>query len=284
MDVIIRSIVGFAVLSCVFAVVERIGRRPGERQRPSRRAVRTDVAWWFFVGTVGRWLVQAAVVVVVVLAAVPFVRPLEGEAIRAWVTRPTVLPHQPALLQALEVVVLVDFLGYWLHRGFHRFGPAWRVHAVHHSSTRLTWLSAVRVHPINDAVPNMVGAAVLVVAGFDATTLAVAVPFFTLYAITVHADVGWTYGPLRHVVASPVFHRWHHTAAARGGEKNFASTFPVLDMMFGSFYMPKDKLPDAYGVSDPMPPSFMGQMAYPFRRSDSEAAPVRPSEAPTSAG
>ena len=85
------------------------------------------------------------------------------------------------------------------------------------------------------------------------------------------------------MLAGPVFHRWHHTAAARGGERNFASTFPVLDMMFGSFYMPKDKLPDAYGVADPMPPSFMGQMIYPFRP-DSEAPAVRPSEAPTSAG
>ena len=52
------------------------------------------------------------------------------------------------------------------------------------------------------------------------------------------------------MLAGPVFHRWHHTAAERGGEKNFASTFPVLDLMFGTFYMPKNALPDAYGVAD----------------------------------
>jgi sterol desaturase/sphingolipid hydroxylase (fatty acid hydroxylase superfamily) len=29
------------------------------------------------------------------------------------------------------------------------------------------------------------------------------------------------------VIATPVFHRWHHTTAERGGEKNFAATFPA---------------------------------------------------------
>ena len=40
----------------------------------------------------------------------------------------------------------------------------------------------------------------------------------------------------------------------------------VLDLIFGTYYMPKDKAPDSYGVSDPMPQSFGEQMLYPFRR------------------
>ena len=64
-----------------------------------------------------------------------------------------------------------------------------------------------------------------------------------------------------------MFHRWHHTAADAGGDKNFASTFPVLDLLFGTFYMPKQTLPDAYGVADTgFPPSFGAQMIYPFRQ------------------
>jgi sterol desaturase/sphingolipid hydroxylase (fatty acid hydroxylase superfamily) len=64
-----------------------------------------------------------------------------------------------------------------------------------------------------------------------------------------------------------VFHRWHHTAAERGGEKNFASTFPVLDLIFGTYYMPKAELPAAYGVSDKaFPGGFGAQMIYPFRQ------------------
>ena len=33
----------------------------------------------------------------------------------------------------------------------------------------------------------------------------------------VHANLNWTLGPFRYVLASPVFHRWHHTALERGG-------------------------------------------------------------------
>ena len=71
-------------------------------------------------------------------------------------------------------------------------------------------------------------------------------PVFAIFAILLHANLDWDWGPLRSVVASPRFHRWHHTTAERGGEKNFASTFPVLDLMFGTFYMPKNEVPDRY--------------------------------------
>src|SRR5262249_47180306 len=72
-DAIVRLTAAFLILSAVFTVLERRGR--GRRRRPARSGVRTDVAWWFFVGTVGRWLTQVGIVVVVVLAAVPFARP-----------------------------------------------------------------------------------------------------------------------------------------------------------------------------------------------------------------
>lgn len=36
-------------------------------------------------------------------------------------------------------------------------------------------------------------------------------PFFTLYAIFIHARLNWDFGPLRYVIATPVFHRWHHS-------------------------------------------------------------------------
>src|SRR5437764_9430431 len=40
---------------------------------------------------------------------------------------------QPWWLQALEVILLSDFLVYWGHRLQHRVGFLWRFHGVHHS-------------------------------------------------------------------------------------------------------------------------------------------------------
>ena len=46
-----------------------------------------------------------------------------------------------------------------------------------------------------------------------------------------------------------------------------AGTFPIWDLMFGTWYMPENELPDAYGVDDAaLPESFGGQMLYPFRQ------------------
>jgi sterol desaturase/sphingolipid hydroxylase (fatty acid hydroxylase superfamily) len=83
----------------------------------------------------------------------------------------------------------------------------------------------------------------------------------------VHANLKWDLGPFKYVLASPVFHRWHHTSLEKGGNKNFASTFPVLDLLFGTWYMPKDELPEVYGIDDRgFPEGFAAQMVYPFRQ------------------
>src|SRR5262249_15774055 len=90
-------------------------------------------------------------------------------------------------------------------------------------------------------------------------------PFTTATSAFVHANLDWTLGPFKYVIAGPVFHRWHHTTAERGGEKNFAATFPVLDLMFGTFYMPAGALPDRYGIAErEFPEGFTAQLAHPF--------------------
>ena len=74
--------------------------------------------------------------------------------------------------------------------------------------------------------------------------------------------------PVQIRLATPVFHRWHHTSREEGGDTNFAGTFPLWDILFGTFRMPKGTLPDQYGVDDQssFPREIIGQLAYPFRK------------------
>jgi sterol desaturase/sphingolipid hydroxylase (fatty acid hydroxylase superfamily) len=62
---------------------------------------------------------------------------------------------------------------------------------------------------------------------------------------------------------SPVFHRWHHSADAERQSKNFAPMFPVWDLMFGTFYMPRGRRPEAFGAEG-VPDGLLGQLAHPF--------------------
>jgi sterol desaturase/sphingolipid hydroxylase (fatty acid hydroxylase superfamily) len=250
----------------VFAVLE--GRWPALRGRSfwHRRGQLTDVAYWFLGPFVVQPLVKGAAIAAVVPIALALGAPLRGDALKAWVDgRRTFVSAQPVWLQAVEIILLADFVGYWTHRLFHGH-RLWRFHAVHHAARELDWLSAVRVHPVNEALNRVAHVVPLFLLGFRGDVLAGVTPFFTLYALTLHANLPWTYGPLRYVLASPTFHRWHHSSEERGLDKNFAALFPVWDLIFGTFHMPAGEQPAAFGVRDPVPETLPGQLAWPFRR------------------
>ena len=169
------------------------------------------------------------------------------------------------------MLILGDFIGYWMHRAFHG-RRLWRFHAIHHASQDLDWLSSVRLHPVNDAVMRVAGAVPLLLAGFAPVALVSITPVLTLFAVLLHANVDWDWGPLRGVVASPRFHRWHHTDETAARDRNFAGLLPVWDVVFGTYYMPADGRPCAFGTTTPVPPGLVGQLLFPFRR---QAVPQR---------
>lgn len=260
MDILIRLVIGFLALGLVLYTLE--WRFPVHRQQKILRAgFGTDLIYWFFTPLVTRSITRFATILVLVPLGLLLGREI-GPGLAAGAGP---IARQPFWAIALEMLVLGDLIGYWLHRWFHQ-GRMWRFHAVHHGSEQLDWLAAVRVHPVNDLVMKVGQASVLLCLGFPLTALAAYVPFLSFYALLLHANVGWSFGPLRHVLASPAFHRWHHTGEKAGLNKNFAGLLPVWDLLFGSFYMP-DRAPAKFGIRDgDMPKGFWGQLAYPFRR------------------
>lgn len=173
------------------------------------------------------------------------------------------LSRQPLWLQAVEIYVVFDFIGYWTQRLFH--GKTWwPFHAVHHSTEDLDWLGSVRVHPVNELVTKALQVSPLLLAGFNPLVTLSAAPVLTVFAIFLHANVNWDFGPLRGVLASPVFHRWHHSKDREAWDKNFAGLLPIWDRLFGTYYMPKDQWPESLGIHDPMPSHVMGQLWVPF--------------------
>ena len=85
----------------------------------------------------------------------------------------------------------------------------------------------------------------------------------TLWGFFIHAYVRWRFGPLEWVLATPAFHLWHHTAS-EPQNRNFASMLPVWDGLFRTHYLPRGAWPPAYGVSDVLPETVVGQLVYPF--------------------
>lgn len=265
---IIVLAVALLLLFAGFALIERVW--PSIRgQKRFRRGFKTDVAWFFWDPIVNRPITYVALSAVAVFVAVVFFRvEATGDAIRAFIERDTAVSRQPQLLQALELLVLFDFAGYWSHRWFHRRSWLWKYHAVHHSSEELDWLSSVRVHPVNELGQRTIQVVPLLILGFQPGALAGFTVFFTLLAIGFHANVGWNFGWFKYVVASPRFHRWHHTSEAEGLDRNFAGLFPWIDWLFGTLYMPKDRESREFGIvgGGPVPTGLWRQLLYPWRR------------------
>jgi len=251
-------VIGLAILSLAMIPLE--SRWPGVAgQRRFRRGWLLDIFYWFFTSLVTKPTARFATGIVLFPAllltgAGSFENLLQGFG---------PLSRQAPLAQAVQMIVLTDFIGYWLHRLFHG-QRLWRIHAIHHSSVDLDWLSAARVHPVNDIVNKAGQAGIVVSLGYSPLLLAGTLPFFTFYAIFQHANVSWDFGPLRKIFASPRFHRWHHTSADAGRDKNFAGLLPLWDILFGTYYMPAAQ-PTEFGVPDAVPEGLVGQMIWPFR-------------------
>jgi sterol desaturase/sphingolipid hydroxylase (fatty acid hydroxylase superfamily) len=257
---------GFVLLSLIFWVIESLW--PGiPAQQKWRRGLSTDLVYWFFTPVVTRAISLLALLIALAPVLLLLGYRLEEEVFRNAIYngRPPALLW-PYWLQGMLVFAGGDFIEYWSHRWFHGRG-LWRFHAIHHSSKEVDWLSSVRLHPVNELGSRFCRTIVLVLLGISPTVLAAYVTFSTVYALFLHANVPWTFGPLRYVVASPVFHRWHHASEAGAIDKNFAGFLPVYDLLFGTFYMPPGRQPTEFGVQDDsVPESFLGQMLYPFER------------------
>jgi sterol desaturase/sphingolipid hydroxylase (fatty acid hydroxylase superfamily) len=246
-------IVSLLVLAAVFGLLERIaGSVP--RKGLFRRERVPDFLWWFFTPLVSR---SASTIAVFITVAAITIISGRTHTEDTWFTR------TPILFQIVVLLVVSDFLGYFAHRLFHsaRF---WRFHAIHHSAEDLDWLAAARVHPVNEIGNRLLQVIPLYLLGIRGAALASIVPIFTLYALFVHANIRWDFGPLRYLIASPVYHRWHHTKAAEGRDKNFAGLFPWIDALFGTLYLPRGVQPHDFGVDEEVPRGIAGQLVWPF--------------------
>jgi sterol desaturase/sphingolipid hydroxylase (fatty acid hydroxylase superfamily) len=70
----------------------------------------------------------------------------------------------------------------------------------------------------------------------------------------------------RWIIPSPQFHHWHHDNDARSYNKNFAPHLVIFDVLFCTVYFPVGySMPAEYGIPDPVPEGFWGQIIYRFR-------------------
>jgi sterol desaturase/sphingolipid hydroxylase (fatty acid hydroxylase superfamily) len=231
-------------------------------QKILRDGFTTDLGHMFFTKTIGNYL-GFVVGASFVFALIEQYLPLEG-------TR-AAIRSQPVWLQAIQLLILRDFIGYWTHRWMHEYPLLWRLHACHHSSEQLDLLATVRVHPLQILFNRIVGGALPFALGFSVESVAIVFVALGKWGYFGHANIkipldSLAYRllkPLRWIFVTPRFHHWHHSYDLH--DLNYGVTFSFWDRLFGTAHYPEDhSWPERYGIPEAHPKTWPAQMAYPF--------------------
>ena len=137
---------------------------------------------------------------------------------------------------AILAIALTDLCDYLSHRLMHtRWG--WPSHAAHHSDTHVNAFTTFRIHAFEAFIMSM---SYMIVLTWMQLPELLPVVFFAriVHNLYVHLDLDWDHGPLKYMIASPRFHRWHHADAPEAIGKNLANVMPIYDLIFGTYYMP----------------------------------------------
>lgn len=256
---LLRLTVWLALLAAIFLPLEWLSGAGGRRH--PRQSWLTDLGYYFLNGLCARTLlaVPSAWLALALAYAIP-------DAVRAWGGG---LPL-PARLAATMLVGEIGY--YWGHRWMHEIPWLWRFHAIHHSAVRVDWLVSTRAHPLDIVFPRLCGFVPMYALGLvqprgntaDWLLLAIFLIGYT-WGFFIHANLNWRLGWLEYLVSTPAFHHWHHTNDSPAViNKNYAPMLPWIDLLFGTFHLPKRQLPARYGINDPLAPDLPRQLLQPF--------------------
>ncbi|MDJ1492561.1 sterol desaturase family protein [Cytophagaceae bacterium DM2B3-1] len=184
------------------------------------------------------------------------------DQIHSWVQS---LPFAVEFLLALFVT---DLFQYWAHRIFHSHVYLWRFHSVHHSTRAMDWLAGSRTHFVDIFVTRSISFLPLYICGFSEIVFNTYIIFVSIHAVLIHANTSINFGFLKYIFVTPQFHHWHHCEDPAHYGKNFAIHFPLIDRIFGTYYLPGNVWPETTGVKEGnYPKGYLRQLVYPFTKS-----------------
>jgi len=257
------------LLGLIFVPLERLfAVHP---QKFFRKALVQDLGYYFISGIIPG-----------LLLAVPLsVAAWIGHALMPSSVQATVAVW-PLWMRVLVGLLVAELGFYWGHRACHQIPFLWRFHSIHHSAEHVYFLISARAHPLDNVFNKLCGVIPAYILGVadPVTRTGSIVPTLIMLLVTtwgffIHSNLRWRLGPLEWVIATPSFYLWHHTMGEHR-DRNYAPTLPWMDRIFGTYYVPRNQWPSAYGIETKLPKSLAGQLIYPFRAPEARGNPAEP--------
>lgn len=176
-------------------------------------------------------------------------------------------PHTwPMVLQLTFAVLLADLGAYSAHRWMHLTRVGWRIHAVHHSMSKMHVIAAARTHPFNGLLTLSLETGPLILLGVSPEAFAAWTVWKAVNGLLQHSNVDFRPGWLSWVLATNDVHRWHHSVKLDESNTNFGNSTMVWDQVFRTFFLPANRRPRLeVGVADAViPENYLMHLATPF--------------------
>jgi sterol desaturase/sphingolipid hydroxylase (fatty acid hydroxylase superfamily) len=255
---VLRLSAWLGLLVVIFVPLERLFA--AHPQKILRKGIGADLSYFFITSLVPAAVLSGpmALVALIIHRAIP--SPILA-----------VTENWPLWLKTIVALVAAEVGYYWAHRLSHQIPFLWRFHSIHHSAEEIDFLVNTRAHPIDLVFSRFCALLPIYILGLGSPKTAsgslvpvIATLITTSWGFFIHANLRFRFGPLEWLISTPAFHHWHHTLSGPIN-RNYASTLPWLDRIFGTHYLPKE-WPTAYGVEDKIPDSFTDQLFYPLHK------------------
>ena len=186
-----------------------------------------------------------------------------------------VLGGWPLWAQILFFLFTHDLYIYWFHRAQHRFPVLWRIHEAHHSVENVDWLAGSRSHALEILINQTIEFAPIYLLTGSPDLWAIKATIDAVWGMYIHSNINSKAGVVQYVLNGPEMHRWHHSKEYTGYGFNYGTKFAFWDFIFGTAYRPAKK-PPGYGLDEPFPQSYLGQLVYAFRPFRPQTSPALP--------
>lgn len=240
---IITVLTGFLALLVIIFIGLAVERLNPDGVQPLK-AVRLNLAY-----TLVYMLAQTIIVPIFSLATVLAVNAVGG----GWISLPaagwTLLPA------FLLYVLTIDFFEYLFHRMQHRVPVMWAMHSFHHSDTALNASTTSRHYWVEHGIKMMT---IYLAVGMLFKTNVLVLGMYALlsfYNVFLHMNIRVGFGRWSMLMNSPQYHRIHHSALPEHRNCNFSALFPIFDLVFGTYRMPRKAEYPPTGLDCGEPPS-----------------------------
>ncbi len=163
-------------------------------------------------------------------------------------------PIQNPWLYWIVLLMLEDFMYYWLHRVDHLCRFFWATHVTHHSSPKFNLTVGFR-SSVMEPLYRFVYFIPLALLGFEPIDIAFMYSATQIWGILVHTEKVGKLGILEHLLVTPSHHRVHHGSNIKYLDKNMGMFLIIWDKLFGTFQpeLPAEKYePIRYGLTRPL--------------------------------